>query len=195
MLRITYVDTDNKGKSTEHYGFLIEHRDRLAKRLQATVIDIPKTRPGDLEPGYANLISMYHYFIGNTDFSPVAGAEGERCCHNHDLIGNEGELYWSVPYDFDQSGLVNAPHAVTNPRFKLRSVKQRLYRGRCANNSQLATTIALFSDKREEIEQIAASDELLNRASKKHVAKYVADFYEVLESDKQLDDKITKACR
>lgn len=195
MLRITYVDSDKNKDGTVHYGFFIEHRDRLAKRLHASVIDIPKTRPNALEPGYANLISMFHYFIGNTDFSPISGAEGERCCHNHDLIGNEGELFLSVPYDFDQSGLVNAPHAVTNPRFKLRSAKQRLYRGRCINNPELTSTVALFLEKRDEIKQLAIVDGLLNRSSEKHLTKFIDDFYKVLESDKQRDAKITKACR
>ena len=89
--------------------------------------------------------------IGNTDFSPVAGPPGEDCCHNYVLFKGEGANITPVPYDFDQSGFVDAPYANPNPRFKIRSVKQRVYRGRCGNNSQIPDTLQQFQDKRAEI--------------------------------------------
>ena len=129
LLRVIYVDTARNNKEKVSLAFLIEHRDRLAKRIDNAVIETSRVSFQDLNPDYTNLASVFHYFIRNTDFSPIATALDKNCCHNHSLFGNEGEDIYSVPYDFDMAGFVNAPHARPNPRFKLRNVRVRRYRG------------------------------------------------------------------
>jgi len=194
LLRITYVDTENKNAEDVRYGFIIEHRDRLAKRLDEPVLKIPKTSVSALAPEYLNLVSMYHYLIGNTDFSPVLGPAGGNCCHNQVLFGVEGEPLLSVPYDFDQAGIVDAPHAGANPKFELRSVKQRLYRGRCVNNRLLDATIATFQSKQGEILTLINEQETLNDRARKAVTTFVGEFYETLESEKRVANEFVKKC-
>jgi len=144
LLRVTYVDTARDNREKVSLAFLIEHRDRLAKRIDSAVIETSRVSFPDLDPDYTNLASVFHYFIGNTDFSPIATAIDKNCCHNHSLFGNEGEKIYSVPYDFDMTGFVNAPHARPNPRFKLRNVRDRRYRGRCFNNSHIPASVERF---------------------------------------------------
>jgi hypothetical protein len=194
LMRITYVDTDKKNDEDVHYGFIIEHRDRLAKRLDMPVLEVPKTRVSALNPEYLNLISMYQYLIGNTDFSPVLGPAGDNCCHNQVLFGVEGKPILSVPYDFDQAGLVDARHAGANPKFKLRSVKQRLYRGRCVNNQLLDATIATFQSKQGDLLTLINEQEVLDNRARKAVTTYVGKFYEVLESEKRVTKELVKKC-
>ena len=70
--------------------------------------------------------------IGNTDFSTLTGPGGANCCHNNRLFkGEQDRFLTSIPYDFDSTGLVNAPYAYPNPTIKLFSVRARLYRGFC----------------------------------------------------------------
>jgi len=193
LLRITYVDTDGRDKDRVRYGFLIEHKDRLAKRLGIKPLALEKTTVKALRPDYTNLISVFHYMIGNTDFSPIAGPDAE-CCHNHVLLGEEGALLLSVPYDFDQAGLVDAPHGVTNPRFKLRDAKERLYRGRCTNNEHLDKTLALYADKREAIYELIGGQEGLNDKYRKKMTRYLDEFYKTLGSPKQVQRQLFKKC-
>lgn len=193
LLRITYVDTEDRDRDRIRYGFFIEPRERLAKRLGIPTVDVEQTRVRALQPGYMNLISMFHYMIGNTDFSPIAGAD-EVCCHNHELLGKEGELLYSVPYDFDQAGLVDAPHSVTNPRFKLRNSQQRLYRGRCANNDRLDETIALYIGKRDAILKLGSDQIGLTGRTNKAIANYLVRFYDTIESSRRLQREIVKKC-
>jgi len=193
LLRITYIDTDGRDRDRTRYGFLIEHKDRLAKRLGLAPVEIKSTKVSALQPDYMNLVSMFHYMIGNTDFSPIAGAEAE-CCHNHELLGVEGQLLYSVPYDFDQSGLVDAPHGVTNPRFKLRSTRQRLYRGRCANNEYLDETLALYSGKRDALLQLVGEQEGTEDRTRKVLTNYLTKFFETIDSPKQVQRKLVKKC-
>ncbi|MCP4301858.1 MAG: hypothetical protein GY783_14830, partial [Gammaproteobacteria bacterium] len=44
LLRITYVDTDGRDPDRVRYGFIIEHKDRLAKRVGLSVIEIERTK-------------------------------------------------------------------------------------------------------------------------------------------------------
>jgi len=195
LMRITYVDTEKDNAEDIHYGFIIEHRDRLAKRLDMPVLEIPKTRISALNPEYLNLISMYQYLIGNTDFSPVQGPTGDNCCHNQVLFGVEGKPILSVPYDFDQAGIVDAPHASPNPLFKnLRNVKQRMYRGRCVNTQFLDATIASFKDRQGDILQLINELEAFSDSARKTVNNYVNKFYDILDSEKNTDRKFVKGC-
>ncbi len=194
LLRITYIDTKKPKKDDVRYGFIIEHRDRLAKRIGKSVLDLPATHPRSLDPEYANMISMYHYLIANTDFSSVKGVEGEECCHNHVLFGHEGEAVWSVPYDFDQAGLVNAPHAAPNPRFKIRDVRRRLYRGRCIHSDYVNATIARYKNKREEILQVVKEVLPTSDKSIKPMTGFIEKFYKTLDSERKVDNEFMKAC-
>ncbi len=194
MLKITYSDREGKRGDEVRYGFIIEHRDRLARRIGKPVLDIPTTSYRSIDPAYMNLVSLYHYLIGNTDFSQVRTAAGERCCHNHVLFGTEGGRVWSVPYDFDQSGLVNAPHARPAERFKLRDVTQRLYRGRCFNIENLPQTIADFQDKKHELLAAIGDIEILGAAKARKMTNYIEKFYDTLESERRINSEFIRKC-
>jgi hypothetical protein len=194
MLRVTYVDTARDDREKVSLAFLIEHRDRLAKRIDSAVIETSRVGFPDLNPDYTNLASVFHYFIGNTDFSPIATAIDKNCCHNHSLFGNEGEKIYSVPYDFDMTGFVNAPHARPNPRFKLRNVRDRRYRGRCFNNSHIPASVERFFVQREEIYSLIDRQNLMTDATRKSMLRFVDDFYKSLNSPEKISKELNKDC-
>ena len=194
LLRITYVENERSKADDVRYGFIIEHKDRLAKRMGKTILEIPSTSPRSLNPEYANTISLYHYLIGNTDFSSVKGPKGEICCHNHVLFSNEGEAVWSVPYDFDQAGLVDAPHAAPSEQFNIHSVKQRLYRGRCIHNDYVSATAANYQSKREDLLQVVNGLDVASERSVKSMTGYVEKFYKTLSSEKRVNSSLIKKC-
>ncbi len=194
MLEITWVDTDKKNKTETHFGFIIEHKDRLGKRIGRKPLEIERTTVAELDPAYTNLTSMFQYFIANTDFSPIAGPPDEACCHNAVLMGRKGAPILPVPYDFDMSGFVNAPYATPNPRFKLRSVKQRKYRGRCANNEHIPNTIARFNEQRANIEALIAGNPYLNEGEIKETLRFTEAFYDVVNDPAKLKRNISGDC-
>ncbi len=194
LMRITYVDSEEKRRDETQFGFLIEHRDRLSKRIDKSYLEVERTSVRSLQADYANLISLYQYMIGNTDFSPIMASDGETCCHNHVLFGNDNEPVWSVPYDFDQSGLVNAPHAAPNALFRIRSVRQRLYRGRCRHNEHLPATIESFVEKRDDL--FALIDELdgFSKRSLSSTHKFFESFYDSIGSERKVKSALIKGC-
>lgn len=193
LLRVTYTYTDEE-RQVRSYAILIEHKDRVGKRLNAKTLQIDRAMILDLRRTDLNLASVFQFFIGNTDFSPVASAPGEDCCHNQVLFAREGEPHYTIPYDFDQSGLVNAPHAAPNPRFNLKSTRERLYRGRCMNNDYLPATLKLFNDKRGAIEALIRNQQDLTKVTARLMQSYVKQFYDLINSPRRLNREIVKKC-
>ena len=194
LARVTYRDSDQKYEDRLQYAFFIEHKRRVSHRLGLPLIATERIKTSDLEGAYSDLTSLFQYLIGNTDFSPIAGPEGEDCCHNSTLFGKEGEPIYSVPYDFDMSGLVDAPYAEPNPNFRIRQVTQRLYRGRCEHLSNLPASVRQLQDSRDVIYALFEDRQELDESTRKKVTKYIDRFYDVIDNPKKLRREIEKRC-
>jgi len=194
LVNAKYIDSDNGNKEIENFAVLIEHKDRLAKRTDVPPHVASRITIQQLVPEHAALTGLFHYFIGNTDFSPIATGPGEDCCHNHELFGNDEGLLHSVPFDFDMSGFVDAPHSVPNPRFRLGSVRDRLYRGRCVHNEYLPDAVDAFLRNREAIDALLESDQNLTRTTRRSLTRFVDDFYKALDSPKDIQKKLVENC-
>ena len=193
LVNLKYVYTD-RNETQQSYAVFIEHKDRLGKRIGGEPVEIERTTVESLYPADLSLASVFQYFLGNTDFSPIATPPGEDCCHNQALFTSEEGPYRTIPFDFDQTGLVNADHAAPNPRFNLRTVKQRLYRGRCANNEVLPETLQLFRDKRAEIVAIIENQPELTSTSRRNMLKFIDSFYDVIDDPKKVESRLVKNC-
>ena len=194
LARITYRDSEQRHKDRLRYAFFIEHKKRLSRRLGLPLVSTGGISVADLEGRYSDLTSLFQYMIGNTDFSPIAGPEGEDCCHNSTLFGKDGEPIYAIPYDFDMSGLVNAPYARPNPRFPIRYVTQRLYRGRCAYIDNLPETVQLFEDKRGAIYALFEEQPELQKATRKSVTRFIDRFYDAIGNPRTLKRDIESRC-
>jgi len=194
LLRVTYVNTEVQGGGQVRYGFLIEHKNRLAKRYDLKDLEIERTTVAAIQADRLNLTSVFAFFIGNTDFSPIAGPPDSDCCHNYVLFGNDTDLVIAVPYDFDQSGFVGAPYAVPNPHFGIRTVRQRVYRGRCVNNEHVAASLRRFRDRRDSIYAMVNEQEGLQSGVRENLVRYIDDFYELINDPKDVERRILKKC-
>ncbi|MGI9199654.1 MAG: hypothetical protein ACR2QL_01245 [Woeseiaceae bacterium] len=194
LLQIVYSDPAEQEQSPPRYAFLIEHKDRLAHRLDLKTYETKSPHVGLMYPDQLNLSSIFQYFIGNTDFSPVAGPPGEGCCHNYVLFKGQGANITPIPYDFDQSGFVDAPYASPNPNFRIRTVKQRVYRGRCMSNRFIDDSIQKFQDNREAIYELVLQQPGFEDRTRENLVKYVDKFYELVEDPKKVEKQITKKC-
>jgi len=194
LMRVTYVDTDKKNREHTELAFMIEHKSQLAKRIGLDTNETEKTEIELLDPRHTNLSSIFQYLIGNTDFSPIRAAPDEPCCHNYMLFGAEAGHIIPIPYDFDMSGIVDAPYAEPNERFRLRSVRQRLYRGRCSNNEHITASVEAFLDKKSAIYDVVKSIDLYKPRTRDKTLQYLNDFYEVISSPKQVQARVSDKC-
>ena len=194
LLSITYVNTEKDSTSEPRYAFLIEHKNRHADRFGVQDLAIERTSVSALDGAQLNLTSVFGFLIGNTDFSPIAGKPDDKCCHNYVLFGEDSTPQWAVPYDFDQSGLVDAPYATPNPRFRLKDVTQRHYRGRCVNNEHVESSLQAFRERKDTIYSLIDEQPGLKPYVRKEVARYIDDFYKVINDPRDVQKKIIDQC-
>ncbi len=129
---------------------------------------------------------MFSYLVGNADFSLIASREGS-CCHNAKLFQEDDDgNYLPVVYDFDSSGFVSAPYASPPAKLKLRSVRDRLYRGYCVEEDVFESVLSKFHDQRGALLDIANEPEALGKRTAKRAVSYLEDFYEVIDDPKKL---------
>lgn len=196
LLRVTFGNTEKNRKNPEvRYAFLIEHKNRLAERYDMKDLKIERTSVAAIVPDRLNLTSIFNFLIGNTDFSPIAGPPDSKCCHNYVLFRDKKkDPIIAVPYDFDQSGFVDAPYATPAEPFKLRSVRQRLYRGRCVNNEYLDSSLQRFKDRRGQIFDLINEQEGLSPSTRKKLISYVGQFYRLIDKPSDVDRYIIGKC-
>ena len=194
LLRVTWVDTEGEREQQVRYGFLLEHKNRLAKRIERKDLKIEETLVAALDPGHLNLTSVFQFLIGNTDFSPSAKPEYNECCHNYVLFSNDKALLVAIPYDFDQSGLVSAPYAQPGHQFDISTVRERVYRGRCQNNDHIDDSIDRFKAVRNNIFALIETQDGLTHRVRDLLATYVQQFYDIADDPRRVNRLMIKKC-
>jgi len=194
-LAMTYTDTEDrlpKG-ARQHFAFFLETRGQLAKRLDADKADIEGVQLSQLDTQQAAIVFVFQYLIGNTDWSLAKSHLDDECCHNVDLLLGENGLI-AVPYDFDQSGMVNASYAKPDPSLHLRRVTLRRYRGYCIDPAAVRSALLLVRDRRD---AITAALREIPVASERHIEDmldYLEPFFREAEDADELLEDFAKRC-
>ena len=190
LVSINYIDTEKRLKSDSivRYGFLIESAPELADRIGGQRVKIPAVTLGSLDNQQAAEVFVFHYMIGNTDWSLVAAEGSEECCHNTHLFDIDSQRF-IVPYDFDLSGLVNARYARPDPSLGTKRVTVRRYRGYCISPDALSDATSAIAERRDDILDVIRQVPGLVEKDIKTMDKYLNQFF-----DKANDvDKLVKS--
>jgi hypothetical protein len=178
---------------TSRLAFFIEEIEDVAARngmRRATTGErVPTTQ---LSATDAARIALFQYMIGNQDWSARAGPPGEGCCHNSRLIapGPGGSLV-PVPYDFDFSGLVNAPYAIAPDGTS--SVRERRYQGFCAHNAQALAVAAEFRAKRGPMFAVLGQVGL-DEGVRRRATAFLDGFFADIADDGRMAAKLLRNC-
>lgn len=196
-VRITYVDTDRSNREEQAPAFLIEHIDGVAGRTGTNEVEIPSVRVSELSEPELTEFWLFQFLIGNTDVSDVsASTNDDECCHNAALLQGTaaGSRLIAVPFDFDQAGVVDTEYAMPNEQLNLRSVRERMYRGRCPSNQYLDAAIARFNSVRPEILSLLETAALGERR-RDDTIEYVQEGFEILNDREEVESQILGQCR
>lgn len=189
-LRLTLIDGSGENPTETRGAFAIEEDDVLASRLGATIFDLEEGKnlpPEAFEPVAATTNAVFQYMIGNTDWSDIAG-------HNVELL-ERGGIAIVVPYDFDFSGLVDAPYSSPAPDLGLSDVRERRYRGWCANPFTNRTVLDRFRAAEDEIMRLWESDPELEDDTRRRGARYLQGFFDAIETDERAQRRFLRHCR
>lgn len=179
LATISYEDGDGK-PITSRVGFLLEPIDDVARRAgQRSYRSREKLGVAQFDPAAATRMALFQEMIGNLDWSMTAGPPGDLCCHNNRAIAAKGQSAGlvPVPYDFDYSGLVNAPYAVPPAIYRLANVRQRRFRGFCRHNAAIAPVAGAILAKREALLTELAAVPMLEPQTARRAAAYLEEWF------------------
>jgi hypothetical protein len=190
LARITYVDTEGRDDPVERWGFVIEADEDMAARLGGVIWEPEEdvVNPGRIPTPTAVSVGLFQYLIGNTDYSIYGG-------HNMRLVDSAERGILAVPFDFDWSGLVNAPYAAPDPSLGTRTVRDRVYRELCRPGNHLQELFAHYQEKRPEIEALITNQVGLSENTARDLLRYIGEFYDTIGNERRARDRIVNACR
>lgn len=196
LIRLSYVDSDEKLRPWTDMVFVIEDDADMARRLNLDRIRVSSIEFDELDHPRVSLVQMFQFLIANNDYSVIAGGEGQ-CCHNTQILGlrddTKGRI--PVPFDFDMSGLVNAAYAAPPTQVPVRDVRQRYFYGLCQADDVLEDAIKHMQSKRTEIRELFEHSEQLDSKNKVKSLEYIDSFYDILDNDRRVRMEIVNRCR
>jgi hypothetical protein len=185
-VRVTYVDTSGEDDTFSRFAFLLEHKDAMAARNEATAFDAGFMHPLGPDQEAIALVEIYNYLIGMTDYSAVYS-------HNVELVRTMDGTIVTVPYDTDWSGLVRARYARPDPSLPIRRVTQRYFQGYCRDVDYEAL-LDRFQARRTEIVELYRDFPLLEDDHRENAVEFLEEFFELLERDDRVQ-RITRSCK
>jgi hypothetical protein len=167
----------------------MEESGALGARMGGSVLEQKGAVGADLDPFNDALFGVFEYFIGNTDFS-IGGL------HNVELFFDSRGVVAPIAYDFDFAGAVNARYAIPDPKLNIPSVRQRLFKGYCADPAEYEKVFALFNAKRLAIYALYTDPigKLMEHGTVRETLRYFDDFYNVINNRRSVRDAILAAC-
>jgi hypothetical protein len=196
LAQIDYVDSSGKPVATR-MGFFIEDGDDMAARNGMVEEKMPDRIPvATLDYKSAARYALFQYMISNLDWAMNAGPAGAGCCHNARLIGPQGATtnIIPVPYDFDYSGLVDAPYAAPPAQIQVANVRVRKWRGFCRHNAEVAPAAAAMLADQGKLMAVLDSIPDLEDGTRNKAKSYLGGFFEIISTPAGIEDKLIKNC-
>lgn len=196
LAEITITELDGTPYETIT-GFILEPDSHLEERVSvqemtkknmstAQLIRVFYDKRNEGEQNDALTLSVFQFMIGNTDWNI-------HTRQNVKIFEKEGSLV-PIPYDFDFSGLVNAPYAKPCQLAPIDEVTERFYQGNCVEVEDLTETIALFNENRDEITHVIETS-ALPKAQISRCLSYVKQFYKTINEPKKLARYLNQNCQ
>ncbi|MCC7001561.1 MAG: hypothetical protein IT357_05360 [Gemmatimonadaceae bacterium] len=189
LARITYRDSTDRVKPITVMAFFLEIEEEVADEAKLKFTEQTGAVFDDMEPEALNRLSLFEYWVGNTDWSLGA-------LHNISIFQKPDGPYVPIAYDFDWSGVVNARYSFPSEKLGIRTVRDRLHRGPCRSSAEWAPIIAHFQSKRAAVDSLwsapLAGLEPKRQADSK---AFLDQLWPILADAKRVERDLVKTCQ
>lgn len=198
--RLATVDyqSDNGRSIVTRSGFFIEDFKDVARRNGMGHQRAPdRISIASLDPVQGARVALFQYMIGNLDWAVTAGPRGQGCCHNSRVAADPARpgVWIPIPYDFDYSGLVDAPYAIAPVGVGAgEDVRVRVWRGHCRFNAQVVAAAAEYRALRPRIEAALNGVPGLEDRTRAKALAYLGGFWSDIASDETVRSKLLPKC-
>ncbi len=183
LIKITFRDRHIEQTKTPVYGLLVEHEEQVAARMDGDIVEDFNMPADSFHTAQVALNAMFQYMIGNTDW----GLSDIR--NVYFLKPHDGSELRVVPFDFDFSGLVNAPYAIPNSMTGLKNVRDRLLQADGIPPVALQQAAKLLRDSQTVFLEMCRSP-FLSEKSKMEMETYIKKFFEALGDKGKIPQRI-----
>ncbi len=183
LAKITYKDTLEKRRSVIRYCFFIEDIDELAKRNDSKELNDQKIVAANLKSEQLDMVCLFQFMIANTDWG-LPNGHNTKFIRTKNKNNPETNL---IPYDFDHSGLVNAPYALPTMSLGIEMVTTRYFFSAGQSIEQLLIAYQPLKEKKEIFMDLITNCELLTRYTKNDMKKYLSLFFDIMENKNDMN--------
>lgn len=189
LVKVTYLDSAKRNQHAIRYGIMLEEPEGIAERTHGKIVKQKGAGPGDIDGYQHALVGLFEYMIGNTDWS-ISGL------HNIELLMLPNGDLITIPFDFDYAGVVNTYYAVPDPMLAITTVRERLYRGYCSTEKDMARAVAQFKAMRPAITALYRDSigTLLPSGTINETLRYFDDFFETINDSRRFRRQIVESC-
>ena len=192
LLNMKYIDIGKRGRNYERFGILIEPLDLLIKRTHSIEIESSVVRGNYVIEEEADLVAVFQYMIGNTDWR-IKGGHNTKYMKSLTQVTDKIS---PIPYDFDFSGFVYTNYSHPQEWTSIESVTQREYCGYCRDSDEeYLKIIEIFINKKHEILETINSFSYLSERERASLIKYIDKFYDLAEQPKRFLYVLKRECR
>ena len=186
LAKVTYVPSGEEKDSVTKLGLLIEDESDMSKRIGGRIVTLRGGTFGDMDPSQMALVSVFAYFLGNTDWSVYS-------LHNIRLVSTADGRYMPIPYDFDWSGVVFTRYAKPDPRLGIKTVQDRLFRGPCVTPAEMASVVAKFTAQKAAIKALYTRLPL-DDGYRRRALDYQDEFFRMIADQRQVKRELIETC-
>jgi hypothetical protein len=189
LVNVNFYDTVKK-KETTFYSFIIEEDQQMAKRNKTKIFEKKQIIGENTETETFLKMAVFQYMIGNTDWSVPF-------LHNIRIIAFDSLSIPSVvPYDFDHSGIVNAPYALPPEQLALSSTQERRFRGYCITDwKTMDEVVATFNRVKYDVYKVYTTNTFLNSKYVRSTTKFLDGFYVMINDPKKMRSEFSYPCK
>jgi len=189
LAEVHWTDPQNPKLSVTRPAFWLQDDDDMAKTVRGQIVMQERATEADMDERQAALMDVFQYMIGNTDFSLYA-------LHNIRIVRSDTSMtFYPMAYDFDMTGMVDAPYQRPDYRLPIKRVTDRLYRG-CSHPPELFAEIAThFLAKKDSIYGVLRGVKGLTPARVKEAETFLDDFFKMIGDPKARQREFNSVCQ
>lgn len=190
LMQLYLHNSENSSDIRFMNAFMVESEEEMARRNQMILLKQEMIKPAALDTSAFLTMAMFQFMIANTDWSV-------QYLHNINLLAADSfAIPVPVPFDFDLSGMVNAPYAAPVEELQMNSIRERRYRGYCIQDmKRYDRVIAHYNQLRPAIEELYKNNRLLSSAQTKNTLKYLAEFYSIINDKAAFKEYFSYPCK
>lgn len=186
--KMKYVEAGTGKLVAEEPGLFIEDDDDVAKRMEGRIIALDHAVFARLDQETLNRMMLFQYMIGNTDFSIIAQ-------HNVRIVQTQDVKRYTVPYDFDYSGLVDSGYGAVARGLPITDVRDRLYRGPCRTAAEWQPFLDQVRTSKTQILGLLQSVEGLDPPFRRDASKYLGEFFKTIDNPSLVKRELIDPCQ